>query len=443
MFKTLRDALKIKEIRTRIFYTFVMLVIFRIGCLLPVPGVKTSELDALFTSIFNEAGGISNFFNTITGGSYTNMSIFALNISPYITSSIIMQLLTIAIPKLEEMQKDGEEGKKKIAEISRYLTIGLAVIQSGATAIGFGSSLFENYNFFSVLIVILSMTAGSALVMWIGERITEHGIGNGISMVLLVNILSTIPTDFITLYKRFIEGKHIVVGIVSAVVIIAILLALVVYVIMLQDAERRIPVQYAQKMQGRRQVGGQSSHIPLKVNTAGVIPVIFAGSLMSLPVIVGQIAKVDASSIGGQILMILNQGYWCKFTYPWPFPIYTVGLLIYIALIVVFAYFYTSISFNPNEVAENIKKQGGFVPGIRPGKPTQEYFSKILNYIVFIGAVGLVIVAVIPIVITGLFDVNISFLGTSIIIIVGVVLETLKQVESKMSVRHYKGFLED
>ena len=196
-------------------------------------------------------------------------------------------------------------------------------------------------------------------------------------------------------------------------------------------------------MQGRRQVGGQSSHIPLKVNTAGVIPVIFAGSLMSLPVIVGQIAQVDAASIGGQILMILNQGYWCKFTYPWPFPIYTVGLLIYIALIVVFAYFYTSISFNPNEVAENIKKQGGFVPGIRPGKPTQEYFSKILNYIVFIGAVGLVIVAVIPIVITGLFDVNISFLGTSIIIVVGVVLETLKQVESKMSVRHYKGFLED
>lgn len=443
MFKTLRDALKIKEIRTRIFYTFVMLVIFRIGCLLPVPGVKTSELDALFTSIFNEAGGISNFFNTITGGSYTNMSIFALNISPYITSSIIMQLLTIAIPKLEEMQKDGEEGKKKIAEISRYLTIGLAVIQSGATAIGFGSKLFENYNFFSVLVVILSMTAGSALVMWIGERITENGIGNGISMVLLVNILSTIPTDFITLYKRFIEGKHIIIGIVSAVIIIAILLALIVYVIMLQDAERRIPVQYAQKMQGRRQVGGQSSHIPLKVNTAGVIPVIFAGSLMSLPVIVGQIAKVDAGSIGGQILMILNQGYWCKFTYPWPFPIYTVGLLIYIALIVVFAYFYTSISFNPNEVADNIKKQGGFVPGIRPGKPTQEYFSKILNYIVFIGAVGLVIVAVIPIVITGLFDVNISFLGTSIIIIVGVVLETLKQVESKMSVRHYKGFLED
>lgn len=443
MFKTLRDALKIKDIRTRIFYTFVMLVIFRIGCLLPVPGVKTSELDALFTSIFSESGGISNFFNTITGGSYTNMSIFALNISPYITSSIIMQLLTIAIPKLEEMQKDGEEGRKKIAEISRYVTIGLAVIQSGATAIGFGNSLFENYNFFSVLIVILSMTAGSALVMWIGERITEKGIGNGISMVLLVNILSTIPSDFITLYERFIKGQNIIIAIVSAIVILAIILALIVYVILLQDAERRIPVQYAQKMQGRRQVGGQSSHIPLKVNTAGVIPVIFAGSLMSLPVIVGQIASVDASSIGGQILMILNQGYWCRFTYPWPFPIYTVGLLIYIALIVVFAYFYTSISFNPNEVAENIKKQGGFVPGIRPGKPTQEYFSKILNYIVFIGAVGLVIVAVIPIVITGLFDVNISFLGTSIIIIVGVVLETLKQVESKMSVRHYKGFLED
>ena len=443
MFKTLRDALKIKEIRTRILFTFVMLVIFRVGCLLPVPGVKASELDQLFVSIFNEAGGISNFLNTITGGSYTNMSIFALNISPYITSSIIMQLLTIAIPKLEEMQKDGEEGKKKINEISRYLTIGLAVIQSGATAIGFGSSILEDFNFFSVMIVILSMTAGSALVMWIGERITENGIGNGISMVLLVNILSSIPNDFITLYKRFVEGQNVVIGVVASVICIVVILALVVYVIMLQDAERRIPVQYAQKMQGRRQVGGQSSHIPLKVNTAGVIPVIFAGSLMSLPVIVGQIAQVDSSSIGGQILMILNQSCWCKFTYPWPFPLYTIGLFVYIALIVIFAYFYTSITFNPNEVAENIKKQGGFVPGIRPGKPTQEYFSKILNYIVFIGAVGLVIVAVIPIVITGLFDVNISFLGTSIIIIVGVVLETMKQVESKMSVRHYKGFLED
>jgi len=440
MLRTLRDALKIKDIRTRILFTALLLVIFRLGCILPVPGVNSAVVEQIFADLFGGAGGVSNFFAAITGGSYTQMSIFALNISPYITSSIIMQLLTIAIPKLEEMQKDGEEGRKKIAEISRYVTVGLAIIQSGATAIGFGSQgALENYNFFSVLVVILSMTAGSAFVMWIGEQITEKGIGNGISMVLLVNILSSIPNDFITMYEAFVKDKNIVVAIISAVLCIAVLLALIVYVILLQDAERRIPVQYAQKVQGRRQVGGQSSHIPLKVNTAGVIPVIFAGSLLSLPVLIGSFTGVSADSVGGQILMILNQQYWCNPDY----PLYSIGLLIYIALIIIFAYFYTSITFSPVEVSENIKKQGGFVPGIRPGKPTADYLTKILNYVVLIGAVGLVVVAVIPIVIAGVFRVNISFLGTSIIIVVGVVIETLKQVESKMTVRHYKGFLND
>lgn len=440
MLRTLRDALKIKDIRTRILFTALMLVIFRLGCILPVPGVNSDVVEQIFADLFGAAGGVSNFFAAITGGSYTQMSIFALNISPYITSSIIMQLLTIAIPKLEELQKDGEEGRKKIAEISRYVTVGLAIIQSGATAIGFGSQgALENYNFGSVLVVILSMTAGSAFVMWIGEQITEKGIGNGISMVLLVNILSSIPNDFIMMYDRFVAGKNIVIAIISAVICLAIILALIVYVILLQDAERRIPVQYAQKVQGRRQVGGQSSHIPLKVNTAGVIPVIFAGSLLSLPVLIGSFTGVSADSVGGQILMILNQQYWCNPDY----PLYSIGLLIYIALIVIFAYFYTSITFSPVEVSENIKKQGGFVPGIRPGKPTAEYLTKILNYVVLIGAVGLVVVAVIPIVIAGVFRVNISFLGTSIIIVVGVVIETLKQVESKMTVRHYKGFLND
>ncbi len=440
MLRTLRDALKIKDIRTRILFTALMLVIFRLGCILPVPGVNSAVVEQIFANLFSEAGGVSNFFSAITGGSYTQMSIFALNISPYITSSIIMQLLTIAIPKLEEMQKDGEEGRKKIAEISRYVTVGLAVIQSGATAIGFGSQgALENYNFFSVLVVILSMTAGSAFVMWIGEQITDKGIGNGISMVLLVNILSSIPNDFITMYDKFVAGKNIVVAIISAALCLVIILALIVYVIVLQDAERRIPVQYAQKVQGRRQVGGQNSHIPLKVNTAGVIPVIFAGSLLSLPVLIASFTGISSDSIGGQIIMILSQQNWCNPDY----PLYTVGLVIYIALIIIFAYFYTSITFSPVEVSENIKKQGGFVPGIRPGKPTAEYLTKILNYIVLIGAIGLVVVAVIPIIIAGVFRVNISFLGTSIIIVVGVIIETLTQVESKMTVRHYKGFLND
>ncbi len=440
MLKTLLDALKIKDIRTRIFFTFVMLVIFRVGCILPVPGVNSDVVEQIFADLFGASGSMSNFFQTITGGSYTQMSIFALNISPYITSSIIMQLLTIAIPRLEEMHKDGEEGRKKINTISRYVTVGLAVIQSGATAIGFGSQgALENYNFGSVLVVIFAMTAGSALVMWIGEQITDKGIGNGISMVLLVNILSSIPNDFITMYNHFVAGKHIVVAIISSVLCLAVILALIVYVIILQDAERRIAVQYAQKIQGRRQVGGQSSHIPLKVNTAGVIPVIFAGSLLSLPVLIASFVGVNSESVGGQIINILNQQYWCNPDY----PLYSIGLIVYIALIIIFAYFYTSITFNPVEVSENIKKQGGFVPGIRPGKPTAEYLTRILNYIVLIGALGLVIVAVLPIVIAGLFRMNISFLGTSIIIVVGVVIETLKQVESKMSVRHYKGFLND
>ncbi|MBQ9766016.1 MAG: preprotein translocase subunit SecY [Lachnospiraceae bacterium] len=440
MLKTLRDALKIKDIRTRIFYTFAMLAVFRLGSLLPTPGVNSAVVDEIFAGVFGTEGAISNFFQAITGGSYAEMSIFALNIGPYITSSIIMQLLTIAIPKFEEWQKDGEDGKKKISQISRYLTIALAIIQSGATAIGFGAGgALEKYNFFSVMIFILAMTAGSALVMWIGEQITEKGIGNGISMILLVNILSSIPNDFRSIYNKFIVGRNPVIATVAAVLCIVLILALVMYVIVLQDAERRIPVQYAQKVQGRRQVGGQSSHIPLKVNTAGVIPVIFAGSLLSLPVIVAQIANVKADSILGHVMMILNQQNWCN---P-EAPLYSFGLLIYIALIIIFAYFYTSITFSPLEVSENMKKQSGMIPGIRPGKPTAEHLTRILNYIVLIGAVGLVIVAIIPIIISGVFALNISFLGTSIIIVVGVVLETMKQVESKMTVRHYKGFLNE
>ncbi len=415
-----------------------MLVVIRFGSQLPVPGVNTSYFADFFASQTTDAFG---FFNAMTGGSFSNMSILALSITPYITSSIIMQLMTIAIPKLEEMQREGEDGRKKIAEYTRYLTVALALLESGGMAIGFGGQgLLVNYNAGSVIVAIAAMTAGSAFLMWIGERITENGVGNGISVVLLFNIISSLPDDVNTLYTRFLSGKNVPVAIVTVIIILALIVAMTVFVIILQDAVRRIPVQYSQKMQGRRMVGGRSSNIPLKVNTAGVIPVIFASSIMSLPVVIAQFFNVNYNSIGGKILLMLNSSMWFRMDQ----PVYSIGLIIYLVLIVVFAYFYTSITFNPLEVANNIKKQGGFIPGIRPGKPTSEYLNSILNYIVFIGAVGLIIVCIIPILVSGLFNISrLSFAGTSLIIIVGVVLETLNAIESQMLVRNYRGFLND
>lgn len=435
MFKTLRNALKVEEIRTRLLFTFVMLIVIRFGSQLPVPGVNTSYFESYFST-----GDYFNFFNAITGGSFENFSIFALSISPYITSSIIMQLITIAIPKLEEMNKE-EDGRRKIAEYTRYVTVGLALIQALAIAIGFGGNgLLENYTWYNVAVVVCALTAGSAFLMWVGEQITENGVGNGISIVLLINILSRIPNDMSVLYEAFMYKKRIPVQVLAFVIIVVAILAMVVFVIMLNDAVRRIPVQYSQKVVGRRSVGSQGSHIPLKVNTSGVIPVIFASSLMSFPVIIAQFFNVDYSTIGGKILMMLSSSNWCVPSK----PIYSIGLVIYIVLIIAFAYFYTAITFNPMEIAMNMKKQGGFIPGIRPGKNTSDYLNRVLNNIVLIGAVGLVIVAVCPIIVSGVFGISqMSFAGTSLIIVVSVIMETMKMIESKMLVRNYKGFLND
>ena len=352
-----------------------------------------------------------------------------------------MQLMTIAIPKLEEMQREGEDGRRKVAEYTRYLTVALALIESIAMAVGFGGQgLLKEFNALSIIVAVATMTAGSALLMWIGERITENGVGNGISIVLLFNIISSLPNDINTLYTRFLNKGNIPVRIVTGLIILAVIGAMVVFVIVLQDGERRIPVQYSQKMQGRRMVGGRSSVIPLKINTAGVIPVIFASSIMSTPVMIAQFFQVDYSTFGGKILRMLSSASWFRPDQ----PVYSIGLVIYLVLIVVFAYFYTSITFNPLEVANNIKKQGGFIPGIRPGKPTSDYLNNILNYIVFIGACGLIVVSIVPIIVSGLFNIgNLSFAGTSLIIIVGVILETIKAIESQMLVRNYKGFLND
>ncbi|MCM1091535.1 MAG: preprotein translocase subunit SecY [Muribaculum sp.] len=413
-----------------------MLVIIRLGSQLPAPGIDGEFFREWFRTQMGDASG---FIDAITGGSFLSMSIFALNISPYITSSIIMQLLTIAIPKLEEMQRDGEDGRKKIVAITRYVTVALAILQATAMAIGFGrQGYLTEYNALTVITAIAALTAGSAFLMWVGERITENGVGNGISIVLTINIISRMPEDFMNLYRQFVAGKAPATAILAAAIILAIVIGMVVLVIILNDGVRRIPVQYAKKVQGRKMVGGQTSNIPLKVNTAGVIPIIFAQSIMQMPIMICSFVGYQGQGIWAHILNGLNSNNWCKPSD----PVYSIGLLVYIVLIIFFAYFYTSITFNPLMIADNMKKQGGFIPGIRPGKPTSDYLDKVLNYIVFIGAVGLTIIAVIPYFFNGVFGASVSFAGTSLIIIVSVILETVKQIESQMLVRNYKGFLE-
>ena len=437
MFRTLRDALKIKDIRKGLLFTFFMLIVVRLGSQLPVPGVNPD----VFKQLFSGVGDAMNFFDAVTGGSFEKMSVFALNITPYITASIIMQLLTIAIPQLEELQRDGEDGRKKINKITRFVTVGLSLLESGAMAISFSrGGYLEDNGVLAIVLLMAVLTGGSAVLMWIGEQITEHGVGNGISIVLVINIISRIPSDLATLYEQFMSGKTIPKQVLSGAVIAAIIIAVVVLVVVLQCAERKIPVQYSQKLQGRRQVGGSSTYIPLKVNTGGVIPVIFAQSIMQTPVIIATLlGKNSGTGIGYDILYSLSQSRWFN-TANWK---YSIGAVVYVLLIIAFAFFYTTISFNPLEIADNLKKRGGFIPGIRPGKPTSDYLTSVLNRIVLIGAIGLAIVSMLPIMFNGLFGADVSFGGTSIIIIVGVIVETLKQIESQMLVRNYKGFLSE
>lgn len=435
MFRTVRKAFEMPEIRKKIFYTLAMLVVIRLGSQLPCPGVASG----VFANWFEQAGSSMDFFDAITGGSFLDMSIFALNITPYITSSIIMQLLTIAIPKLEEMHKDGEEGRKKITAITRYVTVALSLIESTAMAIGFGrSGYLTEFNALYVISCVATLTAGSAVLMWIGEQITDKGIGNGISIVLTINIISRIPQDLGSLFEQFVAGKTIPKAVLSAVIILGIIILTIVLVILLSSGYRKIPVQYSRKMQGRMVAGAGSRDLPIKVNTAGVIPVIFAQSILQTPVIIMQLTgKRSESGFWAKVLAGMSQSNWCN---PQQ-PIYNIGLVVYILLIIAFAYFYTSITFNPLEIADNLKRGGGSVPGIRQ-ESVAAYLTKILNYIVFIGAIGLAIVSFIPIFFNGVFGASVSFGGTSLIIIVGVVTETLAQVESQLRQRTYKGILD-
>ena len=432
------SAFKNKQLRKKLLFTTLILIVVRFGSQLPIPEIDSAQISAYLKSTLGDSFSLLNSF---TGGSFMQMSVFALSVTPYITSSIIMQLMTIVIPALEEMQKDGEDGRKRMAKITRYVTVVLAIIEGAGLAIGFANqgALGTDYTTFTIVTMIIALTAGTVLVMWLGERITESGIGNGISIILLVNIVSGMPGDFTSLYNQFMKGKQIGPALIAGCVIVGVVLAVVVFVIVLSDAERHIPVQYSKKMQGRKLVGGQQSKIPLKVNTAGVIPIIFASSIMQFPIMLQNVLKYENNGFIGKALTSLNSSTWFDASHPKR----SIGLLIYIVLVVLFAYFYTSITFNPLEISNNMKKQGGFIPGIRPGKPTVDYLNKILKYIIFIGAAGLTIVAVVPFFFNGVFGASVSFGGTSIIIVVGVILETIKQIQSQLLVQNYSGFLSE
>ncbi len=424
MFGTLRDAFKVEDLRNKIFFTLLMFAVIRVVAAVPIPGIDSAKLMEFFATTDLDALGMLNAFS---GGSFSQMTLFALGIVPYINSSIIMNLLTIAIPALEEMQKEGQDGRKKIAKYTRYLTVVLALIQAIAISISL-KSMFVSYDFFSVVVAILSMVAGTAFLMWIGERITESGIGNGISLIIVINILSRLPSGVTMIIDNLKQNNYWQVAL-----ILLLFLAMVVLVVMIQLGERRINVQYAKRVQGRKVYGGQSTHIPLKVNMAGVIPVIFASSILQFPSIITSFFNANPTGWWGTVLNWLNY-YNIRGNYGF-------GALLYFVFVIGFAYFYTAIIFNPFEVANNLKKNGGFILGIRPGRPTVDYLTTILNRMVFIGGTILGLLALAPILASFITGVRINFGGTSLIIVVGVTIDTFKQIESQLVVRHYKGFL--
>ncbi|SCZ08931.1 preprotein translocase subunit SecY [Alkaliphilus peptidifermentans] len=425
MIATLRNAWKIPDLRSKIVYTFMMLVIFRLGSVIPVPGINIDYVK----NIVDQAGLLS-FFDLFSGGAFGNMTIFALSITPYITASIIMQLLTIAIPSLEEMAKEGEEGRKKIAQYTRYATVVLALIQASGITLGLFRGAIIERDAFSLTVVVLTLTAGTAFLMWLGEQITEKGIGNGISLLIFAGIVSRLPDG---LYQTFLLLRANEISIVSVIVFLALAVVIVAGVVAIQEGVRKIPVQYAKRVVGRKMYGGQSSHIPLKVNQAGVIPVIFAMSLLAFPQTIGFFFGQDTKFA----IFVSN---WLSPQSPiiWGVVLYS---LISAILIIFFTYFYTAITFNPVEVATNMKKYGGFIPGIRPGKPTSDYLNKVLNRITLAGAVFLATIALLPTIIMNLTGMQMGFGGTPLLIVVGVALETMKQVEAQMLMRHYQGFL--
>ena len=440
MLKTIRDAWKVPELRRKLLFTLFIIVVFRIGSVITVPFLDTQALTALMDSVSSDSGNMLGYLNMLSGNAFATASLFALSITPYINASIIMQLLSVAIRPLERLAKEGEEGRKKLTAITRFLTVGLGLAQGTAYYFYLRANNITLYNeggsqVFSAIIIILTFTAGSALLMWLGEQINKKGVGNGISIILFAGIVAQMPTiigHLVDYFRQAIEypslfGQYF--GLVPGFVLIFFVLVWVI--VFMTNAERRIPVQYAKRVVGRKQYGGQSTHIPIKIGATGVMPVIFASSILAIP-------STIQMFLGDNV----SEGFWKGF-----FDAFSSGgwiyCIVYFFLILLFAFFYISVQYNPLEMANNLRQNHGSIPGIRPGKPTADFIAKILSKITLIGALFLAFVALLPIVygsITGMS--NLAMGGTSIIIMVGVSLETVKQMESQMMMRHYKGFLD-
>ena len=441
MFKTIKNAFKTPEVRKRMLYTLVLIVLFRLGCFITVPGVDTIALADAMTSA---TGSLTGLINTISGGAFSKLSIFSMTITPYITASIVIQLLAMIIPSLEKLMKEGgETGKQKINKYTKLLSLVLATVEALGIYISYSSSgIFINPGFLTGAMIVLSLVTGTAVLMWLGEQITNKGIGNGISMIIFVGIISSLPSGVVTLWNLIVTDAGIsTVGIVTALAIIVGAILFVAGVVFVQQAERKVPVQYAKKVVGRKMYGGQNTHIPLKLAMAGVMPVIFASSFMTFPAMMIQIFAAD--KIGGTgFLAGLYQFSIATSSstgVAWGYSL--ANAIVYLLLIVGFTFFYTYATFNPAAVATNIKQNGGFIPGIRAGKPTTEYLSGILNKLTWFGGIFLSLIAILPMLMR-FSSIDISFGGTSILIVVGVALETVQQLESQLIMRHYKGFLE-
>ena len=440
MFKTIKNALKTPDVRKRLLYTLLLIVIFRLGCYITVPGVDTFAL----SEAFGEANGMASLIDLISGGAFSRFSIFAMSISPYITASIVIQLLTMVIPALERLSKEGgEEGRKKINRYTKILTVFLALIEGIGLYLAYGSSgIFIDTGFVTGLTVVISLMAGTALLMWLGDEITNKGIGNGISIIIFVGIIAGLPGAITSIWSLIMgTGTFSTTGLLIALGIIIGALILVAAVVFVQQAERRVPVQYSKRVVGRKMVGAQNTHIPLKLVMAGVMPIIFASAFLTFPAMIIQMFIPDIASQTGFWAVIYNFSIASSTSsVGWGYTI--ANALVYLLLIVGFTFFYTYATFNPAEVSSNIKRNGGFIPGIRAGKPTTDYLSSIISKLTWFGGLYLAIIAIIPMLVRFIPGIDLAFGGTSILIVVGVALETIRQLESYLVMRHYKGFLE-
>ena len=440
MFKTIKNALKTPDVRKRLLYTLLLIVIFRLGCYITVPGVDTFAL----SEAFGEANGMASLIDLISGGAFSRFSIFAMSISPYITASIVIQLLTMVIPALERLSKEGgEEGRKKINRYTKILTVFLALIEGIGLYLAYGSSgIFIDTGFVTGLTVVISLMAGTALLMWLGDEITNKGIGNGISIIIFVGIIAGLPGAITNIWSLIMgTGTFSTTGLLIALGIIIGALILVTAVVFVQQAERRVPVQYSKRVVGRKMVGAQNTHIPLKLVMAGVMPIIFASAFLTFPAMIIQMFIPDIASQTGFWAVIYNFSIASSTSsVGWGYTI--ANALVYLLLIVGFTFFYTYATFNPAEVSSNIKRNGGFIPGIRAGKPTTDYLSSIISKLTWFGGLYLAIIAIIPMLVRFIPGIDLAFGGTSILIVVGVALETIRQLESYLVMRHYKGFLE-